>query len=87
MARRAEYFVQPARRYVRVAAGQVGSEVILPGGCRGLRVGVAGTLNVTMQDGTVCVGLPVFAGDNPGYFASIQTSTEQGAAENVWYLE
>ncbi len=87
MVRRAEYFVQPAIRYVRVTTGQITSPVTLTEACRGLRVGVAGTLNVTMKDGTVCVGLPVFAGDNPGYFASIQTSTEQGAAEHVWYFE
>ncbi len=86
MARRAEAFVVPPYNFVQVAPGQVTVEVPLPEDCRGLRIGVAGTLNVTMRDGTVCVDLPVFAGDNPGLFASIQISTAGGAAQNVWYL-
>lgn len=69
--------------FVLVAATTVGSEVVLNERCRGLLVGTAGSLNVTMRNGSVRTGVPFLAGVNPGQFASVQAG---GDAENIWQV-
>jgi len=76
-----EKYVSLPRSFSQVFSGTPDSEQTLSDECRGLLIGTAGSINVTMANGDVLTGLPVFAGINPGRFASIQTG---GDAENIW---
>jgi len=82
--RRAESFVIPPIDFVLVDAGEVDTETPLPANCRGILVGVAGFLNVVMQNGQERTALPFIEGLTPGFFATIKVSTGAGAAQNVW---
>ena len=83
MARRAEYFVRPPRDYILVSATTVQSDTPAPAECRGVLVGQAGTLNVTMANGEDRNGLPCIQGIIPGDFAIIRAG---GDAENIWVI-
>ncbi len=73
--------VAPPNDFVQVSAGVPSVEVVLSERTRGLLIGAAGSLNVTMSNGSVRTGVPFQAGINPGHFASIQAG---GSASNVW---
>lgn len=66
-----------------VAAGVPSGTTALSAYCRGLLVGVAGTLNITMANGEERNGVPFQAGINPGRFSAVRTG---GTAENVWQV-
>lgn len=85
MGTRHDKAILPAVSFRLVAAGTVGAGEAgdLPDGTRGLRVGTAGTLNVTMSDGEIITDFPVFQGDNPGRFQSVQ---QGGTASNIWAI-
>jgi len=84
--RRAEAFVIPPIDFELVSATTVGSDTALNPLCRGLLVGKAGFLNVTMQNGNQRNGVPFIEGTTPGFFAEVRTSTATGAARNVWAI-
>lgn len=69
--------------FVLIAAGVPAGTTVLSDRCRGLLVGTAGSLNVTMRNGNVRTGVPFQAGVNPGQFASVQSG---GTAENIWQV-
>lgn len=69
--------------FVQQFSGAPDSEKVLPDECRGLLVGTAGTLNVTMANGEARTSVPFQAGITPGRFASIQSG---GDAENIWVV-
>ena len=72
--------------FTLISATTVGSDTALPTGTRGLLVGVGGYLDVTMANGDQLDGLPLVPGLNPGKFAEVRTSTDTGAAQNVWAI-
>lgn len=53
---------------------------------RGLLVGTAGYLDVTMLNGEERDGVPFQAGINPGAFKIVRESVAVGAAANVWAI-
>jgi hypothetical protein len=67
--------------FVQQFTGVPNSEKVLPPNTRGILLGTAGTLNVTMENGSARLLVPFQAGINPGRFASIQTG---GTGSNVW---
>jgi hypothetical protein len=67
--------------FIQQFTGAPDSEKTLPPHTRGLLVGTAGTVNVTMVNGEARLLLPLLAGINPGLFLSIQTA---GTAEDIW---
>ena len=67
--------------FVQIAAGVPSGTSTLSAYTRGLLVGVAGTLNVTMANGEQRNLVPMQAGINPGRFAEVR---DGGTAENVW---
>lgn len=69
--------------FIQLAASTVGSPVDCPRGCRGLLLGTAGTLNVTMENGEDRDGLPLPAGVTSGRFKALRTG---GTAENIWAI-
>lgn len=81
---RAEQLVLPPSDFVLVSSGEPGSTIPLPTGCRGLRVGTAGALNVTMSNGNQRDGLPMIVGDNPGLFSEVRATA--GGAQNIWAI-
>ena len=84
--KRAEALVIPPTDFVLVsAAAPTGSGTItLPDGCRGLRVGTAGALNVIINEQNRD-GVPMFAGDNPGFFTAVRRDAGNTAA-NIWAI-
>ena len=81
------------RKFVQISATTVGTDTTLSAVAaignrpvRGLLIGTAGYLDVTMEDGSEALGLPFQAGINPGAFAVVQESTGGGAASNVWAI-
>jgi len=82
MARRAEQYIIPPTDFILVASGTVGAPVALPTNTRGLLIGGAGTIDVTMVTGNAPNGLPVLAGIFPGFFISVDAST----ATNIWAI-
>lgn len=71
----------PPYDFVLVSTGAVGSDVALPLKCRGLLIGVAGNLNITMANGNTRDNVPFIEGINPGYFSVVRTG---GSATNIW---
>lgn len=71
----------PPYDFILVSAGAVGSDVALPPKCRGLLIGVAGSLNVTMANGNTRNDIPFIEGINPGYFSTVKAG---GSATNIW---
>lgn len=70
----------PADDYVPVTK----ADSDLPDGvCRGLLVGVAGTLNLQTFEGTVRANVPVVAGYNPLICKQVRSG---GTATDVWAL-
>lgn len=65
----------------QLVAGSPSTTYLLSNRCKGLIVGTAGTLNVTMKNGHVISNFPVYQGFIPGRFKSIQTG---GTAQNIW---
>lgn len=84
--KRAEALIIPAVDFVLVSATAPTSAGVipLPAGCRGLRVGTAGVLNVSIN-GEDRDGLPMFAGDNPGFFTAVRGDAANTAA-NIWAI-
>lgn len=82
--RRAESFVIPPVDFVLVSATTVAADTDLPANCRGILVGTAGFLNVTMQNGSAPNSMPFIEGLTPGFFTKVRISTGAGAASNVW---
>ncbi len=80
---RSEQYVIPPVRYHLISSGTPSMEITLPAGCRGLRIGTAGTLNLTMEEGGPVTSFPMMQGDNPGFFTSIQSG---GTASNIWAI-
>lgn len=83
MSRSYEQYILPPQQFVLVSSGSVTADIELSENCRGLLVGSAGTLNVTMQNGTMANGLPFLQGVNPGFFKVIRSG---GNAENTWAI-
>lgn len=83
MAARAEQYVIPPVDFTLVASGTVSTNTTLPAGCRGLLIGQAGTLNVTMENGSELDAMPFFQGQNPGFFGIVRSG---GTAENIWAI-
>lgn len=85
-ARRAETFVLPPRDFILVsAAAPTGTGVLtLPEDTRGLLVGVAGVLNVTIN-GEARDGLPFPVGLMPGFFTEVRRDAANTAA-NIWAI-
>ena len=81
---RAEQYVIPPVDFVLVSATAVTTDVNLPEGCRGLLVGTAGALNVTMSNGQERNSVPFIQGINPGFFQTVRVST--GGAQDVWAI-
>lgn len=79
---RSEAQVRPPRGFVLVSAGIPSTDIVLPDGTRGLLIGSAGALNVTI-DGVQLDGLPFQAGTNPGFFEVVRSG---GAASNIWAI-
>jgi len=69
--------------FILVSAAAPLGTTVLSENCRGLLVGTAGSLNVTMQNGSVRTGVPFQAGVNPGRFAEVNSG---GTAENIWQV-
>lgn len=84
MGRRAEQFVLPITSVDLVSAGTVSATYTVSGDeiCRGVRVGTAGTLNLTI-DGEEHDDFPIFQGDNPIVIEAIRAG---GSASNIWAL-
>ena len=80
--KRYESGVIPPLKFILVEATTITSTETLPEGCRGLRIGTAGTLSGTMQDDSIFTDLPVFQGDNPGHFKTLTS----GTAQNIWAI-
>ncbi len=79
---RSEALVRPPIRFVLVSTGPPSSDIDLPPQTRGLLIGVAGSLNVTMDDIQID-GLPFQAGTNPGFFEVVRSG---GTASNIWAI-
>ena len=79
---RAEALVLPPEDFTLIATGTVATTTACPTGCRGLVIGVAGTINFTMKNGTAKTGMVVPAGVFPGFFQSIESSTATG----IWAI-
>ncbi len=77
---RAEQIVLPITGLVLISAGSPISNTPLPAETRGLLIGNAGVLNVTIQ-GTAHLLVPFVAGVTPGFFESVQAG---GSASNIW---
>ena len=75
--------VLPPSDFILVSAAAPASDIALPPNCRGLLVGTAGNLNVTMQNGAMRNGVPVFQGQNPGFFQTVRSG---GTAANIWAI-
>ena len=69
--------------FIQQFTGAADSEKTLPQNTRGLLVATAGTVNVTMHNGTARLLVPLVAGYNPGNFVSIQSG---GTATNIWAI-
>lgn len=80
---RAEQYIIPPVDLILVAAGAVTTETPLPSGCRGLLVGTAGSLNVTIND-SAKTSVPFLQGINPGFFQSVQASPS--GAQDIWAI-
>ncbi len=81
MVERHDKSVSPPTDFVQLHAGVPSGSASAPDNTRGLMVGVAGTLNVTMENGTERSGIPFPAGLTPGRFSIVRTS---GTASNIW---
>lgn len=68
----------PADDYVLVTKG-----VALPGPCRGLLVGTAGTANLTTVGGENRDNVPLQAGYNPMVVSAVRSG---GTADGIWAL-
>ena len=75
--------VVPANDFILRAATTVGSDTDLTSNCRGLLVGTAGSLNVTMANGQERDGVPFIQGITPGNFRELRTG---GTAQNIWEI-
>ncbi len=84
--RRAESFVIPPIDFILVATGEVTADTPLPANCRGLLIGKAGFLNVTMQNDQARNALPMIEGTTAGFFSVVRVSTGTGSARNVWAI-
>lgn len=69
---------RPASQAVEVTKGSA-----LPGTCRALWIGTAGTLNFTTADGAALTDFPAKEGLLPIAVASVQAS---GTADDIWAL-
>lgn len=67
--------------YILISAGAPAGNFDCHAECRGLLIGTAGFLNVTMKNGHVIANLPVQPGILPGFFASVQAG---GTATSIW---
>ncbi len=76
-------FIDVPNDFALQSSGAPTGEIPLPDGTRGLLIGTAGSLNVTMQNGEIRVAVPFQVGINPGRFKSIQTG---GTAASVWAI-
>lgn len=81
---RSEQLVLPAEDFILVASAEPGSTVALPADCRGLLVGTAGGLNVTMRNGNERDSVPMIVGVNPGFFSEVRATA--GGAQNIWAI-
>lgn len=79
-----EQYVTPPRDFILVSSGAPASDVTLPANCRGLLVGGAGSLNVTMTEtGENRNDLPFVQGQNPGFFSQVRSG---GTATDIWAI-
>lgn len=69
--------------FVQLVSGTPSTTYECSARCRGLLIGVGGTINVTMRNGETRSGIPVQAGIIPGRFASVLTG---GTVQNVWEI-
>ncbi len=74
-------FSLPPQDFVQLHAAAPAAPVACPEGTRGLLVGTAGTLNVTMTGGVERTGVPFPAGFTPGFFTVVRAG---GTAQNIW---
>lgn len=81
---RAEQWVIPPTDFIQIAPGEVTVDTDLPENCRGLLIGTAGSLNVTMANEQERDSVPFLQGITPGFFATIRISG--GGAQNVWAI-
>ncbi len=79
---RAEQLVLPIQGLTLVSAAAPSTDVDLPTHTRGLLIGVAGTLNITLQ-GQDHDGVPFQAGLMPGNFQAVRSG---GTAQNIWAI-
>ena len=77
---RAEQLILPIVGLTLITAGTPASQTILSEKTRGLLVGTAGLLNVTIA-GVVHTSVPFSAGVTPGFFESVESG---GTAINIW---
>lgn len=82
--KRFEAWVLPAEDFILVATGEPGSTIELPENTRGLLVGTAGGLNVTMRNGNSRDAVPMIVGTNPGFFSEVRATV--GGAQNIWAI-
>lgn len=75
---RAETFVLPPFDFLPVASGAVLFDTTLPSNCRGLLIGTAGALNITME-GNNRDDVPFQVGQNPGFFQIVRAANGTAA--------
>lgn len=80
---RPEQSIIPPRTFQLISTGVPAQQETLPDGTRGLLVGVAGNLNVTMINDDELNNLPLIVGLNPGFFKVIRTGATS-SAQNIW---
>lgn len=73
--------VVPPYDLIPVSSGVPSADVDLPDNTRGLLVGTAGSLNITMENGEQRDAVPFVQGTNPGRFRQVRIG---GTAQNVW---
>ena len=81
MATSAQHVI-PITRMELVAPEAVSEAATAKKNCRGIRVGQAGTLNVTFKNGFQADGIPFTAGDHPMFISGLRSG---GTAQNVWF--
>lgn len=79
---RFEQFVVPIQGLTLVATAVPSADLDLPAGTRGLVIGVAGTLNISIG-GEDHDGVPFQAGLQPGFFTRVRSG---GTAQNIWAI-
>ena len=75
--------VIPITRMELVSSEAVTQNATAKKGCRGLRVGQAGTLNISFKNGFQADGIPFTVGDHPMFLSAVRSG---GDAENIWFL-